>query len=204
MIAPFAMPAHEFKIPVGDLDAAGKAYVFPIRAAWMRGALEDDGTSAAVPQRGPHQAKVSPAGTDGELDIRASKSGTDVIIHGILKAELEAPCARCLEPVRFRVDHPVSVLMVHTAPARGRDDDAQERELSSEEADTFPYDGETVVLDDFVRDELLLETPMIPLCSEDCPGMRPPPAQRETEPREQDIDPRLMPLLRFQSKAKKE
>jgi uncharacterized protein len=63
-----------------------------------------------------------------------------------------------------------------------------------------------VVLDDFVRGELMLETPMIPLCSEDCPGMRPPPSHRDKEAPKRDkgaIDPRLMPLMRFASAAKK-
>lgn len=46
-----------------------------------------------------------------------------------------------------------------------------EYEFSAEEADHDLYDGETVVLDGFVREALLLEVPNFPLCSEDCPGI---------------------------------
>jgi uncharacterized protein len=184
---------HEFSLSASELDAAGKQYVFPVRASWIRGALEDNEATAA--------------GTDGELDVRASKSGHDVVIHGTLKAQLTAPCARCLDPVLITVDHPVTVLVVPAARAGGSGKkEEEERELSEEEADTVTYDGETVILDDFVRDELMLETPMIPLCSEDCPGMRPPPSSSHQEAPERAIDPRLMPLLQFQSlpsKAKK-
>jgi uncharacterized protein len=200
------MTPHEFTISASELDAAGKHYVFPVRATWLRGALED------------HEATTS--GVDGELDVRASKSGHDVVIHGTLRAELTAPCARCLEPVRIPVDHPVTVLLVPSSqlgpphsPNRGSGGkdratrkEEEERELSAEEADTLTYDGDTVVLDDFVRGELMLETPMIPLCSEDCPGMRPPPSHSDKEAPERAkdaIDPRLLPLMRFASQAQK-
>jgi uncharacterized protein len=195
------MTPHEFTIPVSELDAAGKHFVFPVRAAWLRGALEDN--------------EATTSGADGQLDVRASKSGHDVVVHGVLKAELVAPCARCLEPVHLSVEHPVTVLFVPSSQlgpphskGSGKDHgtrkEEEERELSAEEADTLTFDGDLVVLDDFVRGELLLETPMIPLCSEDCPGMRPPPSPQDKEPSMRPIDPRLMPLLRFASDAKKE
>ena len=76
--------------------------------------------------------------------------------------------------------------------------------LEDAEADTLPYDGETVVLDDLVRDELLLGVPMIPLCSEDCPGMSPAPGSDAKAPSEKkDIDPRLAPLMAFRDKTTK-
>jgi uncharacterized protein len=204
------MASHQFTIPAGELDAAGRQYLFPVRAAWIRGVLEDGEATAAGP--------------DGELDVRASKSGNDVVIHGTLRAELQAPCARCLEPVQLHIDHPVSVLMVptsHQGPSpraksgvlrrASAEAAGEEYEFAAEEADTLPYDGQTVLLDDLVRDELVLDVPMIPLCSDDCPGIRPPPelavAARGTDDADEPpshVDPRLLPLLRFQSKVKKE
>jgi uncharacterized protein len=183
MFALLTMPPPEFTLSAGDLDSGGKQYVFPIRAAWMRGALEE------------HEATAE--GTDGVLDIRASKSGTDVVVHGTLEAALTVPCARCLEPVRFDVREPVSVLYAPRAAVTGRES-ADEREITAAEADTLPYDGETVVLDDMVRDELILQTPSFPLCSEDCPGISPSPEpeDRKGAP-DRDIDPRLLPLLRL-------
>jgi uncharacterized protein len=60
------------------------------------------------------------------------------------------------------------------------------------------YDGETLVLDDLVRDELLLGIPMIPLCSEACPGIQPQLASEQPVAAAVDrIDPRLQPLLRL-------
>lgn len=179
------MPGRELKISVGDLDAGGKQLTFPLRAAWIRGVLED------------HEATAK--GPDGSLDVRASRSGNDVVVHGSLRAELVVPCARCLAPVPLEIDQTLSLLFVPgkvTPPpvaggssggagsaSKDRRDskgskkkaDLEDYELSAQDADTLPYDGELIVLDDVVRDELILETPIFPLCSEDCPGMSPPP-----------------------------
>ena len=54
------------------------------------------------------------------------------------------------------------------------------------------------MLDDLVRDELLLGIPMILLCSEACPGIQPQLASEQPEVAAVDrIDPRLQPLLRL-------
>jgi uncharacterized protein len=88
-----------------------------------------------------------------------------------------------------------------------KDKDLPEYEFASDEADVDLFDGETVVLDDFVREAILLEIPIFPLCSEDCTGIRPASSDdaidEGAEPR---VDPRLAPLgalraLLAQSKA---
>jgi uncharacterized protein len=179
------MSAHEYTISISDLDAGGKEYRFTVRSGWLRGVLE------------AHEAKSS--GTDGTLVVRASKSGHDVVVVGTLDTELEVPCARCLERTRLPVHSDLSVLYVPASKLHHFDE--KEREISDEEADTLPFEGETVVLDDLVRDELLLGIPMIPLCSEDCPGMSPAPDQG---PGPRPIDPRLAPLLDFAARKAKE
>lgn len=175
------MSEHEYEINVTDLDAGGKEYRFAIRPSWVRGAFEG------------HEAKASDK--DGKLEVRASKSGHDVVVHGALDAELILPCARCLEAFPRPIHADVSVLYTPSSRAKAAGD--VDRELSDEEADILPYDGEKVVLDDLVRDELLLEVPMIPLCSEACPGISPAP---DTAEEEKGTDPRLAPLLAFRGK----
>ncbi len=169
----------EFTIPIHDLDAGGHDYRFPVRPAWIRGALE--GTN------------VSPGDDDGQLELRLSKSGPDVVVRGRLRAVLRVPCARCLEPATVPVAAELSALAVVGSGVEPDGDD--EHEITAQEADMIPYDGETVVLDDMVRDELLLGMPMIPLCSESCPGISPHPARDEGEAA--GIDPRLRPLLKL-------
>lgn len=182
---------HEFTIRTLDLDAGGKDFSFAIRAPWVRGVLED------------HEAKATDR--DGKLEVRASKSGTDVVVHGTLDASLTAPCARCLEPVEVEVHSDLSVIYVPGSKVKDAEAKGEvEYTLEDAEADTLPYDGETVFLDDLVRDELLLGVPMIPLCSEDCPGMSPAPgSDANAAPEKKDIDPRLAPLMAFRAKTTK-
>jgi len=154
------MASPEFSVPARDLDAAGKRFHFDVRAPWIRGAVE--GTGIDVPGRG------------GELDVRVSKSGTDVVVRGTLTAEVVVPCARCLEPARIAVQEPLSVLFVPgDASTAGRGKDREEEEAAADEANVVHYDGETVVMDAVVRDEIILAIPMIPLCSDACAGIRP-------------------------------
>ena len=175
----------EFPVSIADLDAGGREFKFPVRAAWVRGALEDTGATAA--------------GADGNLDVRVSKSGRDVVVRGTLDIDLQTQCARCLSDVTIHLSHPLTALMVPASEIRGgRDGD--EVELTAEDLDVLPYSGETIALDDLVRDELVLEVPIVPLCSEDCAGISPPPAVKGEASEEAAIDPRLQPLLRLRLK----
>ncbi len=178
------MSDHEFTIRVTDLDAGGRDYVMPVRQAWVRSVLED--------------CEASAGRKDGELNVRASKSGNEVVVHGAVDAELTVPCARCLDPVNVQIHSDLSVIYVPRSTLKA--ESGGEADGDTAEADMLGYDGETVVLDDLVRDELLLEVPMIPLCSDDCPGMSPAPGNQE--PATPGIDPRLAPLLAFQAKKK--
>jgi uncharacterized protein len=187
------MATPEITIPLGELDAGGKAFRFPLRTAWLRSALVDSG-------------EVEIPGGDGLLDVRASKSGNDVVVHGHVEAELQVSCARCLAPARVTVSESVSLLFVPSSSQRtgGGATKSEDGDLTfeEEEADVYSYQGETVVLDDVVRDELLLGIPMIPLCSPDCPGMQPTVNRNREEDAFPALDPRLAPLLKF--KADKE
>jgi uncharacterized protein len=180
------MSTNEYEIPVHDLDAGGKDFRFPVRAAWLRGALEDQ--------------EVTAKDADGDLRVRVSRSGDDVVVHGSVTALLTVPCARCLKPVELPIDKAISVLFAPAPKVKGSKGMEDEYEFSADEADILPYTEEKVVLDELVRDELVLETPMIPLCSEDCAGMSRPPEDRVSE-EVRGLDPRLAPLLRFKTKT---
>jgi uncharacterized protein len=184
------MSEHELTIRVADLEYGSKEYDFVVRAPWIRGALED------------HDATTN--GDDGRLTVRASKSGPDVIVSGDLVATLSTTCGRCLGPAEFTVESKIQALFVPKAklvPAKkGKKD--EEYELTADEADMLAFDGDTVILDDLVRDELVLETPMIPLCSEDCAGIAPPPGSNPSvDAEEKPLDPRLAALLKFKTEV---
>lgn len=81
-----------------------------------------------------------------------------------------------------------------SSKGKGRGEDLPEYEFGSDEADLDAYDGELVVLDGFVREAILLELPIFPLCSESCAGIRPASPEVAEGGASPPLDPRLMPL----------
>ncbi len=192
-----------FVVPIHDLDVTGEDARFAITPAWLRGALEG--------------CEAQPAGPDGLLDVHLSKTGNEVLVQGQVDVRLTVPCARCLAPVEVRPHIELSLLLSPSAgapkgaPSNGRGGaprgapnnsksgpkgapKGDEAELGGEEADVDTYEGEEVVLDRFVREAILLESPTFPLCSEACEGIRPA-SESAPQPEGGVTDPRLLPLL---------
>ncbi|MDY5484979.1 MAG: DUF177 domain-containing protein, partial [Clostridium sp.] len=93
-----------------------------------------------------------------ELEI-AGLGGRKFSMAGKLPIQLEAPCARCLEPVSFECE-----LDFDRDFMVGRTADEQE---DSMDEDNY-LDGYNLDVDQLVCNELLVSLPMRILCSEDC------------------------------------
>jgi uncharacterized metal-binding protein YceD (DUF177 family) len=148
-------------------------------------------------------------------------------------APLWMPCARTLDPVEVDVD---AELMLVLSPARGAiaapqrkrtrkksgqppgglaakghkaevDRTTKEREISAEEAAEDVYSGTEIVLDEFVREYIILELPMAPMRSDlraqDKPAIPAPPEDAIADAGKQ-IDPRLAPLAAVAVRLKHE
>lgn len=186
----------EFVLDVRDISDAGKSYDFTVRREWLVSVLEGTGVWAAA------------SAEEGHLRIRAHKQGADVVIHGRVTSILVTECGRCLEDAVIVVDADVSRLLT----ARGADlrPEPDELELTPEDLDRDFYSGDTIVLDDAVRENLLLEVPIQPLCREECAGIAVPASTRgpadlraaATVGGIGGVDPRLAPLLSLVGKVK--
>lgn len=160
----------EFSVPVRDLEEGPKKYEFPIRPDWAKAALEEG------------EIKVTSDGLVGRFDVQLTKTGEDVWVDGRISIAVEMPCARCTKPAHVPIEAELKIMLIPESTKKQHDD----------EGDFAYFDGQTAVLDDLVHDEILLGIPMIPLCSEDCPGMSTGPRKEEAP-----IDPRLEPLRRI-------
>jgi uncharacterized protein len=185
------MPSRgAFVVPIHDLDVTGRDVSLPIPVAWLRGALE--------------ACEMQPAGREGRLEAHFTKTGNDVLVQAQVDVELAIPCARCLKTVELRPNielalllHPAATANLPKRPKRGPGragvEDGED-EFSPDEADLDTYEGDEVVLDRFIREAILLESPIFPLCSEGCEGIRP--ASESASLTGQAVtDPRLLPLL---------
>lgn len=182
----------EFVLNVQDIDEAGKHYDFPLRPEWLADALR--GTDVRVHEAAPV----------GRFAVRIHKQGADLVLQGRLTAGLAVECARCLGDARIDVATDVASLL--TARAADLRPQPDELELTPEDLEREFYSGDQVVLDAFVRENLLLEVPIKPLCTEECPGIPVPdavsgPAELRTS-EEGSVDPRLAPLMEMVGKLK--
>lgn len=188
----------EFEIKIAELDAGSREYDFPIRAAWL---------AAELPDLAADDHPLATA--DGTLHLVAEKSGDDVLVRGDARATLVVACGRCLAPAAVVCAAEIAVLLSRRGdtmrPPAGTEDD--DEELTTEGDDHEIFSGDEIRLDDLVREHLVLELPMQPLCRPDCPGIPVPeairgPAHLDAHPSAPDLDPRLAPLLAL-TKGKK-
>lgn len=197
-----------FEYSIQDLQTAAVRDVdVPLPAEWLAQAFSDT-ELAPSPER------------EGRVQMRLMMSGRDVVVRGRAQAPMVMPCGRCLEPAQVQLDAELTwVLSPAPAatvgapapktsaakPAHKPRREPEEYQFTSEEADRDTYEGDQVVLDSLVREALLLEVPIFPLCSEACPGIAAAPTQEPADASvdEQTVDPRLAPLMAIRDKNKR-
>jgi len=105
---------------------------------------------------------ILPGGRDVEVDGTLESVGDGVLVTATVSAELDAQCSRCLAQFTLPVEVDIQELFIY--PEHGRE---------YEEEDVTPIHDEMVDLTEAVHDAVILEMPLIPLCSEDCLGLCP-------------------------------
>jgi uncharacterized protein len=171
-----------FVLQIQDLDESGKDWNFAIGADWLASALAD--------------TELRPGPQEGRLQVHAQRNGMDVLVQGHIATQLTATCARCLKDVALDVDLALTALF---SPEHTRPEDSEEIDVRLDEVNRDYYGGREIVLDPMIREYLLLETPMKPLCSEGCEGIAVPEHLRPPEQVFGDSAPdaRLAPLLKL-------
>ena len=104
-----------------------------------------------------------PEGKDIELNVSLDSLSEGIWVSGTVHALAVGECGRCLDEVRLDVDASVQGLFTTSPGAQDEDDEEPE--------DVFEFDGETLDLEDVVRDAVVTSLPFTPLCRPDCPGL---------------------------------
>jgi uncharacterized protein len=105
-----------------------------------------------------------PAGSPVELSVRLESATEGVYVSGTAHAQLDGECARCLDPLTDEIEVGIGELFAY--PDSVTDE--------TTEADELPrVVDEYVDVEQTVRDALVLELPLSPLCRDDCPGLCP-------------------------------
>ena len=132
----------------------GKAGKFAHVYALGELVLEDEQVSLAVPP------KVS-----GQITRNERK----VVVEGQLNAVVGVECDRCLKPMELPIDAKFKVEYVTPATYNASDI----AELGEDDLALSVFDGESINIDEIVREQLLLAIPSQLICDENCKGLCP-------------------------------
>jgi uncharacterized protein len=104
---------------------------------------------------------VVPAGAEAEADVTVRPFEGGIEVEGTVRAPWVGVCRRCAEPVTGELHIDVHERFADDTLAGASDDEF------------YPIVDEDIDLAPMVRDAIVLELPMAPLCREDCAGLCP-------------------------------
>ena len=121
---------------------------------------------------GGEARQVTPLKTAGRAEVVEEHHGKheiikDIRLRGRWSAGLELQCARCLEPVSQDIARDFELLYRPLGADSGRD----ELSVTDAEAEIGYYQGDGILLEDVLREQILLALPLKVTCSEDCRGL---------------------------------
>jgi len=93
----------------------------------------------------------------------------DIRLKGRFAGRFQVPCARCIEPVEIPLTADYDLIY---RPADA-DADSPERSITAPETEIGYYQGDSLVLEDVLREQVLLSLPVKTLCKPDCKGLCP-------------------------------
>ncbi len=103
----------------------------------------------------------------GRIDI--TRTGPEVHITGHVEVTIRQVCSRCLDDFSQTVHSEFDLLYLPAEALRGE----TSHELHRDEGTVGFYRNDQIDISDILREQILLNTPMKPLCSENCSGICP-------------------------------
>jgi uncharacterized protein len=93
----------------------------------------------------------------------------DIRLAGDFSTRVEMACARCVEPINRDVTNHFDLLY----RPQGADAGRSELSVTAAEAEVGYYQGEGLLLEDALREQVLLALPLRAVCKDDCKGLCP-------------------------------
>jgi uncharacterized protein len=91
----------------------------------------------------------------------------DIRVAGELSVKVEISCARCLEPITRDLTRKFDLLY----RPQGSDAGREELSVTAAEAEIGYYQGEGLLLEDVLHEQVLLALPLRAICRDDCKGL---------------------------------
>lgn len=122
-----------------------------------------------------------PAGDTIEVDLRIESVTEGILLSAVLFAIAKGECIRCLDLVELEVERKIQELYRYEpgsekgtrAPKKSRRNSEPEEDIDVNAVDELWMDGNVMDLQNPIRDAIVLDLPINPLCTEDCLGLCP-------------------------------
>jgi len=93
----------------------------------------------------------------------------DIRLRGKFAGKFEVPCARCVEPVEIPIESEFDLIFRPVVA----DSEPTERSITAPETEIGYYQKDSLLLEDVLREQVLLSLPVRTLCKPDCKGLCP-------------------------------
>ncbi|MGV8057610.1 MAG: DUF177 domain-containing protein [Smithellaceae bacterium] len=103
-----------------------------------------------------------------EVTCQITKTSSTIFIKGNISVLLGISCSRCLEDADLTAGGDFSYTLVPLPPETRED-----LELQAQELEISYYQGDFIDLAPIICEQVILQIPIKPLCSEDCKGLCP-------------------------------
>lgn len=103
------------------------------------------------------------------IDAKITRDGEIIFVDGAIKTVLKLTCRRCNGEFLYPVD---TIFHCHEEPISHASTEI-ELVLRKEDMDIDHYSGDGVEINSIFREQLILSSPMYPLCKTDCLGLCP-------------------------------
>lgn len=122
-----------------------------------------------------------PAGDLIEIDARLESVTEGILLSADIYAVAKGECIRCLDPVEITIDRKIQELYRYEPSSDTRKEKKskkktkknEEEDVDLESEDELWMDGNIMNLETPIRDAVVLDLPVNPLCAEDCQGLCP-------------------------------
>jgi uncharacterized protein len=123
---------------------------------------------------GGEAEQQGPLAASGRAEVLHEHRGprdivADIRLRGRFAGNFEVPCARCVEPVKIPLGADYDLIFRPVAA----DSEAAERSITPQETEIGYYQKDSLVLEDVLREQVLLSLPVRTLCKPDCKGLCP-------------------------------
>ncbi|MGO9337733.1 MAG: YceD family protein [Terracidiphilus sp.] len=123
---------------------------------------------------GEEAEQVGNLATAGRAEVLHEHRGpkdivADIRLKGDFAGKFQVPCARCVEPVVIPLRADFDLIF---RPAEA-DSEALERSITAPETEIGYYLKDSLLLEDVLREQVLLSLPVRTLCKPDCKGLCP-------------------------------